>query len=346
MKTLLPPIALLACLAFLPAPAAAAERLWNVKAITAEGATLDVKAFDRSGKGWDLKAIEEDGELHLMDVKALVDGKRLPVKILVSDDALAPVKAIAEGGVILDVKALTPEGQKLDVKGVSRSGNIVHVKAIGPGGVFYGVKALSPEGHLEDVKGVKLSADRVEAKVNGVEVAAHVKALPQIGDLSDGDYLWHVRAVQPDGRFLAVQAFDKAGKGWDLKVVEEAGNLHLMDVKAIVGGKRLPVKLVGAEPNLLLEAIGEDGTRYEVKALGPKGEKLEVKGMGRAGNVIGVKALGPGGAVYGVKAVSPRGQLHDVKGLSLSREKVEAKVNGVDVAAHVKALPQVTGAAK
>ena len=63
---------------------------------------------------------------------------------------------------------------------MSRSGNIIHIKAIGPGGAFYGIKALSPEGQLHDIKGVELSSERVELKVNGVDVAAHVKALPQV----------------------------------------------------------------------------------------------------------------------------------------------------------------------
>ena len=139
---------------------------------------MDVNAIDKSGKIHAVKAIEADGNFHLLDIKALVDGKRLPVKVLVSDDKYAPVKAIAEDGTILDIKALTPEGQKLDVKGVSHSGGIIHIKAIGPLGQFYGVKAISPEGRLYDVKGIKMSKDRVETKISGVEVAAHIKAIP------------------------------------------------------------------------------------------------------------------------------------------------------------------------
>ena len=33
---------------------------------------------------------------------------------------------------------------------------------------------------FDDVKGLKMSKDRVETKISGVEVAAHIKALPQV----------------------------------------------------------------------------------------------------------------------------------------------------------------------
>ena len=67
------------------------------------------------------------------------------------------------------------------MKGVERNGSIVHIKALGPNGQ-YGVKAISPAGHVHDVKGLKMLDSEVEATVNGVQVAAHVKALPQVGD--------------------------------------------------------------------------------------------------------------------------------------------------------------------
>ena len=46
-----------------------------------------------------------------MDIKALMGGKKVPVKILVSTDEYAPVKAIGSDGTIYDIKALTPEGE-------------------------------------------------------------------------------------------------------------------------------------------------------------------------------------------------------------------------------------------
>ena len=92
---------------------------------------------------------------------------------------LAPVKAIGEDGTIYAIKAITPEGEKLDVKGASKNGTIINIKAIGASGDFLGIKAISPEGRLYDVKGIKLGTEKVEGKVNGVEFAAHIKALPQ-----------------------------------------------------------------------------------------------------------------------------------------------------------------------
>src|SRR5205085_1954689 len=84
------------------------EKVWHVKAIHPEGRLLDVKAIDKDGKIQPVKAIEADGNLHLLDIKALVGGKRLPVKVLPKGgtDKYEPVKAITEEGVILDIKAL------------------------------------------------------------------------------------------------------------------------------------------------------------------------------------------------------------------------------------------------
>jgi hypothetical protein len=167
------------CAAFIASVSCAEEKIWHVKAIHPEGKLLDVKAIDKQGKTHSVKAIETDGNVHVLDIKALVDGKRLPIKIIVSDDKYAPLKAIGENGAVIDIKAITAEGQKLDVKGVKRSGSIIHIKAIAADGTFYGVKALSPEGRVYDVKGIKMSPGPEETKVNGVSVAAHIKALPQ-----------------------------------------------------------------------------------------------------------------------------------------------------------------------
>ena len=154
--------------------------IWHIKAIHPEGHTLDVKALDADGNIFDIKAIQDAGQWQLMDVKALMEGKKAPVKILVSDDAYAPVKALGDDGTIYDIKALTPEGERLDVKGVKRSGNITHIKAINTAGDFYGIKAISPDGMLNDVKGVKMLETEQEATINGVKVHAHIKALPQL----------------------------------------------------------------------------------------------------------------------------------------------------------------------
>jgi hypothetical protein len=157
------------------------EKIWHVKAIHPEGVLLDVKAIDEDGKIHGIKAIETQGNVHLLDIKALVGDQRLPVKVLPKSatDQYEPVKAIALDGTIYAIKALTKDGEKLDVKGVKRSGNIVHIKAVAKDGSFYGIKAISPEGRVYDIKGIKMSNEKVEGKANGVDFAAHIKALPQ-----------------------------------------------------------------------------------------------------------------------------------------------------------------------
>ena len=63
---------------------------------------------------------------------------------------------------------------------MKRTGSVIHIKAIAFDGTFYGVKAVSPKGHVYDVKGIKVSDDPIEAHINGVNVAAHIKAIPQV----------------------------------------------------------------------------------------------------------------------------------------------------------------------
>lgn len=153
----------------------AAENIWDIKAIHPKGMLLDVKAFDKKGTIYDVKAIQEAGNMWVLDIRAIVDGKKLPVKILVSDEKYSPVKAIGGDGTTFDIKALAPNGDKLDIKGVSSSGNIIHIKAIGLNGELYDVKAIQ----VYDVKGIKMSKEHEELKISGVPVHAHIKALPQ-----------------------------------------------------------------------------------------------------------------------------------------------------------------------
>ncbi len=315
--------------------------IWHIKAIHPEGRAIDVKALDKDGNIYDVKAIQDSDQRHLMDVKAIVGGNNLPVKILVSDHNYAPVKAIGEDGTLYDIKALTPEGDKLDVKGISSSGNIIHIKAISKEGVFYGIKAISPEGQLNDVKGVKMSKEKLESTINGVEVHAHIKAMPQGGCI--GDYsIWHIKAIHPEGRTIDVKALDKDGNIYDVKAIQDSDQRHLLDVKAMVGENNLPVKILVSDGKYApVKAIGEDGTLYDIKALTAEGGKLDVKGVSSSGNIIHIKAISKEGAFYGIKAISPEGQLNDVKGVKMSKERIELMVNGVEVHAHIKALPQI-----
>ena len=155
------------------------EIIWHVKAYRPDAQLLKVKAIDKNGKHYDIKAIQNSDQTSLLDVKAFIGDKRLPVKMLVSNDKYHPVKAIGEDGTIYDIKAITPDGKVLPVKGVSKSGNIVHIRAIYQDKVFYNIIAVSPDGKTNAVKGIKLSDDNVEATVNGVQVFAHIKSIPQ-----------------------------------------------------------------------------------------------------------------------------------------------------------------------
>lgn len=155
------------------------EVLWEVKAIRSTSDYIKIKAIDEKGREFDVKAIQTSEETNILDVKAFVRGKRLPVKILVSDDKYHPVKAIDDKGKIYNVKAVTKDGLILPVKGVSQSGNIVHIRAIFEDMIFYDIVAIAPDGKVNDVKGIKMSQDKVETTVYGVEVFAHIKSIKQ-----------------------------------------------------------------------------------------------------------------------------------------------------------------------
>ena len=317
------------------------ETIWHIKAVHPEGRFLDVKALDKDGNIYDVKAIQDSDQRQLMDIKALMGGEKMPVKILVSTDEYAPVKAIGADGTIFDIKALTTEGERLDVKGVSRDGNIIDIKAINNEGTFYGIKAISPTGQLNDVKGVKMYKNDLEATINGVEVHAHIKALPQAVRLG-GTGIWHIKAIHPEGRTLDVKALDQDGNIYDVKAIQDSGQRQLMDVKALMEGKKAPVKiLVSEDAYAPVKALGEDGTIYDIKALTPEGERLDVKGVRRSGNITHIKAISKTGDFYGIKAISPEGILNDVKGVKMSEADQEAIINGVKVHAHIKALPQM-----
>ncbi len=156
------------------------EVIWHVKGFKPEVKFLKIKAIDKSGKIYDVKAIQNSEQTSLLDVKAFVKGKRLPVKMLVGQGKYHPIKAIDEDGQILDIKAITDNEDFLPVKGVSQSGNIVHIRAIYEDLIFYNVIAISPDGKINAVKGIKMNTDEVETTVNGIEVFAHIKSIPQI----------------------------------------------------------------------------------------------------------------------------------------------------------------------
>jgi len=154
--------------------------IWNVKALLPSGKLLPVKAIDKNGDMHPVKAIQDFDQTQLLDFKAFVSGKSLPIKLLLKEKKkYYPLKAIDKDGTILDIKAITDKGKQLAIKGISQSGNIIHIAAILNDGDFYNIIAISPKGEMNIVKGVKMYKDTLETTVNGVKIFAHVKAIKQ-----------------------------------------------------------------------------------------------------------------------------------------------------------------------
>ena len=333
---------------------------WNVKAIHPDGQSLDIKAFDEEGKPFDIKAIQNSDQNSFLDVKAIVGGEKLPVKMLVSDDQFAPVAVINNDGTSYDLKAITAEGEKLDVKGVARFGNIVIMKAITKEGDFYGVKAVSPVGQLNDIKGIKINTKDREMSLKGLTIHAHIMAMHPAVNEDDfkvppkkkkykkrkykNDFeriIWNIKAVTPDGKNLDVKAFDAEGNKFDVKATQESKQHSFMNIRAFVEGGEIPVKIIdSSDVYSPVKAIGKDGTIYDIKALTEDDVKLDVKGISRSGNIINVKAINENGEFYGVKAFAPDGQFNEVKGIKIFDRKIEMKIQGNPVYAHLKAISQ------
>ena len=156
------------------------EIYWNVKAYSPSWGLLQVKAIDKDGNIYPIKAIQDSEDTSLINVKALVNGERVAVKLIVKEnDRLYPVKAIMSDGTILDVKAIDEDGEIIDVKGFSKTGNIVNIRAIRPQPIMYNIIAVSPDGKVNDVKGIKMMTQEVETVLHGVKVFAHIKAMSQ-----------------------------------------------------------------------------------------------------------------------------------------------------------------------
>lgn len=157
-----------------------AEIYWNVKAYNPTWGLLKVKAIDSNGEIYDIKAIQDSEDSSILNVKALMNGQRVSIKLIkVKGDRFYPVKAITENGTIMDVKAIDTDGELIDVKGISKTGNIVNIRAIRPQVLMYNIIAVSPDGKVNGVKGIKMMDQEVETVIHGVKIFAHVKALKQ-----------------------------------------------------------------------------------------------------------------------------------------------------------------------
>jgi len=154
--------------------------LWDIKAYLPEAKLIKIKAIDKDGNMYAVKAIQNFDDTSILNVKAIVNGKLLPIKLIVKEnDIYFPLKAITNDGTLLDIKAITETGELLPVKGVGKSGIVVHIRAIGKDNSFHTVFAISPEGQVNDVKGIKMLSTTLETTLNGVSIFAHVKALRQ-----------------------------------------------------------------------------------------------------------------------------------------------------------------------
>ena len=317
---------------------------WPVKAVLKNGEFLDVKAIDEDGNTMDVVAIVKEGDKHFMDVKVLQGDKILPVKMLVSNDYYVPVKAIGLNGKVIDVKAITEEGGILDVKGVSRAGNSLRIAAIAEDESFLAVKAVSPEGILRDVAGIKFSKENVEIEIDGVQVLAHVKALP-VTQIRSEEPLWNVKVLMKDGQSLDVFAVDNKGNEHEVKAIAEGGNFHVLDIKAMIRSERHAIKLFKEGKKITMAAIDDFGRIYPIKTRTADGALLLLEGMSLKGNSIDIKAIATDGSQLAIKAISPGGDSYDVEGIKVKKEDKEGAVQGlagsVVYYAHVKGLPPI-----
>ena len=130
---------------------------WYVKAYRPDAKLLDVNAIDADGKIYDVRAIQTSDDTSVLNVKALVDGQQLPIKLIMkNEDWYFPVKAIDEKGDLVKIKVITDDREILDIKGVRQTGNIIHLRAITKDSIFYNIVAISPEGKVNSVTGIKM----------------------------------------------------------------------------------------------------------------------------------------------------------------------------------------------
>lgn len=153
---------------------------WHIKAVLPEAKLLDIVAIDKDGNYYNVKAIQDSHDISLLNVKAIVQGQTIPIKMIIAEnETYYPVKAIDNDGIILDVKAIGEGGELLDVKGVSRMGNIIEVRAIDKEQNQYNVISISPLEGVNHVKGLKMFSEDVESVIHGIKIFAHVKSLSQ-----------------------------------------------------------------------------------------------------------------------------------------------------------------------
>ncbi|WP_298535325.1 hypothetical protein [uncultured Algibacter sp.] len=153
------------------------------------------------------------------------------------------------------------------------------------------------------------------------------------------DIYWNVKAIDPDGKSLDIKVFDNEGKSFDVKAIQNSDQDELLDVKAIMGEEKLPVKILVSKNQFApVVAITNNGNAYKLKAVVPEGENMDVIGVVRFGNIVIMKAITKKGKFYGVKAMSPSGKLNNIKGIKINSQDREMTSRGHSIYAHVKAM--------
>ena len=156
-----------------------AEAMWDVKAVHGDR-LLPIKAIAGTGRLYDIKAIRTSGGVAIMDVLAIGDVERWPIRLLDRGKPGFSVKAIRPDGTLMDVKAIGANGARLSVVGAGQVGHIVHIKVVTSAApsTYAGVKAFGPHGNTYAIKGLRFSGEAREGKVSGIPHAGYVKAVP------------------------------------------------------------------------------------------------------------------------------------------------------------------------
>lgn len=313
---------------------------WSVHAVTNGGKALPVSVYLEDGTEIPVVAIFEEGNDHFMDVKGIHNGKKISIKLVLTNDVLIPVKGVTEDGTILRVKAEDENGKILDVKGVSRDGNTINVAAVRGEGKYIALKAISPEGVERSVKGVKFLGENVEMKIGDVKVLAHLKALPTI-EVGQVDKKWEVAAVTDDGQKLSLSALSKKGKEYPVRALMPGKYPYLMNVRAQFS-LDVFIKIIKTDDGFDVGGIDDYGRPYEIRATAENGDVFEVESGEQKGNVIPIYVAGPNGKKYPVKAISSEGHKFDVKGIKVLKDDADGSIPGVNgnvyYFAHIKAL--------
>lgn len=106
------------------------------------------------------------------------------------------------------------------------------------------------------------------------------------------DIIWHINAIHPDGKSFAVKAIDKEGNQYDVSAIQNSEQHSFLDVKAIVGDKKLPVKMLVSKNHYTpVKAIDKGGVSYDIKAITDEGEILDIKGITQFGTIVSLKAI-------------------------------------------------------